>query len=60
MRDLTIKEQKFVYGGHDDDPEPRPKGNNGVGNGEDPQPPGMPRVNDGPDTGPGDPGTRRG
>jgi hypothetical protein len=35
------------------------KGNNGVGNGPDPQPPGNPRVNDGPDTGPGNPGNKR-
>lgn len=33
-----------------------PKGNNGVGNGYDPQPPGNPPVNDGPGTGPGNPG----
>ena len=32
------------------------KGNNGVGNGIDPQPPGNPPVNDGTGTGPGDPG----
>lgn len=32
-----------------------PKGNNGVGNGEDPQPPGNPKVNDGPGSGPGNP-----
>ena len=32
------------------------KGNNGVGNGVDPQPPGNPPVNDGPGTGPGNPG----
>jgi hypothetical protein len=32
------------------------KGNNGVGNGLDPQPPGNPPVNDGPGTGPGNPG----
>jgi hypothetical protein len=32
------------------------KGNNGVGNGVDPAPPGNPPVNDGPGTGPGDPG----
>ena len=31
------------------------KGNNGVGNGLDPQPPGNPPVNDGPGTGPGNP-----
>lgn len=31
-------------------------GNNGVGNGVDPQPPGNPPVNDGPGTGPGNPG----
>ena len=35
-------------------------GNNGVGNGEDPQPPGDPPINDGPGTGPGDPGNRGG
>jgi hypothetical protein len=32
------------------------KGNNGLGNGLDPQPPGNPKVNDGPGTGPGNPG----
>lgn len=35
------------------------KGNNGVGNGLDPQPPGNPPINDGPGTGPGIPGNRR-
>jgi hypothetical protein len=34
------------------------KGNNGVGNGQDPAPPGNPPVNDGPGTGPGQPGNR--
>jgi hypothetical protein len=34
------------------------KGNNGVGNGEDPQPPGNPPINDGPGTGPGNPGAQ--
>ena len=34
----------------------QPKGNNGVGNGLDPQPPGNPPINDGPGTGPGNPG----
>ena len=38
----------------------RPKGNNGVGNGEDPQPPGNPPVNDGPGARPGKPGNRGG
>lgn len=37
-----------------------PKGNNGVGNGEDPQPPGNPPINDGPGTGPGYPGSKGG
>jgi hypothetical protein len=32
------------------------KGNNGVGNGLDPQPPGNPPINDGRGTGPGNPG----
>ena len=36
------------------------KGNNGVGNGEDPQPPGKPPVNDGPGSKPGAPGNRGG
>ncbi len=36
------------------------KGNNGVGNGQDPQPPGNPPINDGPGTGPGNPGNRGG
>ena len=34
------------------------KGNNGVGNGPDPQPPGNPKVNDGPGTSPGNPGNK--
>ena len=38
----------------------RRKGNNGVGNGEDPQPPGDPPINDGPGTSPGNPGNRGG
>ena len=37
-----------------------PKGNNGVGNGYDPQPPGNPPINDGPGTGPGEPGNQGG
>lgn len=32
------------------------KGNNGLGDGEDPQPPGNPPINDGPGTSPGNPG----
>ena len=35
-------------------------GNNGVGNGVDPQPPGNPPINDGPGTGPGHPGNQGG
>jgi hypothetical protein len=34
------------------------KGNNGVGNGWDPQPPGNPPINDGIGTAPGNPGNR--
>jgi hypothetical protein len=37
-----------------------PKGNNGVGNGVDPAPPGKAPVNDGPGTGPGNPGAKGG
>ena len=36
------------------------KGNNGVGNGLDPAPPGNPRENDGPGTSPGNPGNKGG
>ena len=36
------------------------RGNNGVGNGVDPQPPGDPPINDGPGTSPGDPGNKGG
>ena len=36
------------------------KGNNGVGNGLDPQPPGNPPINDGEGTSPGDPGNQGG
>jgi hypothetical protein len=38
----------------------RTKGNNGVGNGLDPQPPGNPPINDGAGTSPGSPGNRGG
>jgi len=38
----------------------QPKGNNGVGNGLDPQPPGNPPINDGSGTGPGNPGNQGG
>lgn len=38
----------------------KPKGNNGVGNGIDPPPPGNPPLNDGPGTSPGNPGNRGG
>ena len=37
-----------------------PKGNNGVGNGVDPQPPGNPPINDGSGTTPGNPGNKGG
>lgn len=36
------------------------RGNNGVGNGEDPQPPGNPPINDGEGSFPGNPGNRGG
>jgi len=38
----------------------RGHGNNGVGNGIDPQPPGNPPINDGPGTSPGNPGNKGG
>ena len=51
---LTLKaEPAFAANGSE-------KGNNGVGNGQDPQPPGNPPINDGPGTGPGNPGNRGG
>jgi hypothetical protein len=43
----------FAQGGSD-------HGNNGVGNALDPQPPGNPPINDGPGTGPGNPGNQGG
>ena len=43
-----------------DDHGHKEKGNNGVGNGLDPQPPGNPPINDGPGTSPGNPGNRGG
>ena len=52
---LVVKPEDFVSPWF-----PRPRGNNGVGNGFDPQPPGNPPVNDGSGTGPGDPGNRGG
>jgi hypothetical protein len=42
------------------DHQAKQKGNNGVGNGVDPQPPGNPPPNDGPGTGPGNPGNKGG
>ena len=47
-------------GGGGNGPPGGPFGNNGVGNGEDPQPPGNPPINDGPGTGPGNPGNQGG
>jgi|GEM_PF-878187 len=43
----------------DRNPNRGPKGNNGVGNGEDPQPPGNPPVNDGEGSGKGNPENRK-
>ncbi len=45
---------------HDGECKDKEKGNNGVGNGEDPQPPGKPPVNDGPGSGKGKPGNKGG
>jgi len=45
---------------HDKGCEAKVKGNNGVGNGLDPQPPGDPLVNDGTGTSPGSPGNKGG
>lgn len=46
--------------GHTPPPTIQLKGNNGVGNGLDPQPPGNPPINDGPGTSPGNPGNQGG
>lgn len=51
--DLPILDDEHIDANED-------KGNNGVGNGLDPAPPGNPPVNDGPDTGPGNPGNKNG
>lgn len=48
---IVVRPENFVSPTH---------GNNGVGNGQDPQPPGNPPINDGPGTGPGNPGNRGG
>ena len=58
---LTLQARPaFAQQGSGGSPNRPPKGNNGVGNGEDPQPPGNPPINDGPGTGPGDPGNQGG
>jgi hypothetical protein len=49
---IVVKPESFVS------PTKGDKGNNGVGNGVDPQPPGNPPVNDGPGTSPGNPGNK--
>ena len=60
---IVIKPEDYVSptkcddGGHGNG---KDKGNNGVGNGEDPQPPGNPPINDGPGTSPGNPGNKGG
>ena len=53
MRTVLLTSSAFAAVGSE-------KGNNGVGNGQDPQPPGNPPINDGPGTGPGNPGNRGG
>jgi hypothetical protein len=62
---VQLNAQVFKAGGATIVVKPEPsvspvKGNNGVGNGEDPQPPGNPPINDGPGTGPGNPGNKGG
>jgi hypothetical protein len=47
-------------GGGPSVPNRGPHGNNGVGNGDDPQPPGNPPINDGAGSGPGSPGNNHG
>ena len=51
----AVREAKDARSGFGEDV----KGNNGVGNGEDFQPRGNPPVNDGPGTGPGNPGNNQ-
>jgi hypothetical protein len=51
---IVVKPEAFVT------PTKPDHGNNGVGNGVDPQPPGNPPVNDGPGTSPGNPGNKGG
>ena len=51
---IVVKPEPFVS------PVKGSKGNNGVGNGVDPQPPGNPPINDGPGTSPGNPGNKGG
>jgi SdrD B-like domain len=49
---------QVVHSKQSDNDHGSPKGNNGVGNGLDGQPPGNPAVNDGPGTSPGSPGNQ--
>lgn len=51
---VEVIQAKPAFSGYD------PKGNNGVGNGQDPQPPGNPPINDGDGTSPGNPGNQGG
>jgi hypothetical protein len=48
------------HDGDEDDQNDDSQGNNGVGNGLDPEPPGHPPVNDGPDSSKGHPGNQDG
>jgi hypothetical protein len=57
---MTLKvAPQFAASGSGRAEKDKEKGNNGVGNGLDPQPPGNPPVNDGPGTGPGNPGNKQ-
>jgi hypothetical protein len=58
---LTLKARPAFAQQGSGGPGPSPsRGNNGLGNGVDGQPPGSPPVNDGSGTGPGNPGNRGG
>jgi hypothetical protein len=58
-KSTSSPEETFAQAYRAEEKPESPHGNNGVGNGEDPAPPGNPNPNDGPGTGPGNPGNGR-
>ena len=55
---ILTKPHPHLHGSVLTEEKDKEKGNNGLGNGIDPQPPGNPKVNDGPGASPGNPGNK--